>query len=228
MIDSLLSADFGSAPTNIPAMVLGLLIAFAGGHAIAWVYMLTHSGLSYSRTFVNSLVVIPTVVSLVMMVLSNNLVTAFGLMAVFAIVRFRNILRDTLDTTYILSVIVVGMAAGTLKYSTALIGCLITIGVFLYLWATNFGSRQRYDMIINLHWGRPITELPDLKSLLFRHSMKTICASQRSHEGYEGTDLSYRLLLRDPDRMDELLMELRGMRGVSRVTGLKAEEESEI
>jgi len=190
--------------------------------------MLTHSGLSYSRTFVNSLVVIPTVVSLVMMVLSNNLVTAFGLMAVFAIVRFRNILRDTLDTTYILSVIVIGMAAGTLKYSTALIGCLITIGVFLYLWATNFGSRQRYDMIINLHWGRPITELPDLKSLLFRHSMKTICASQRSHEGYEGTDLSYRLLLRDPDRMDELLMELRGMRGVSRVTGLKAEEESEI
>ena len=228
MIDSLLSADFGSAPTNIPAMVLGLLIAFAGGHAIAWVYMLTHSGLSYSRTFVNSLVVIPTVVSLVMMVLSNNLVTAFGLMAVFAIVRFRNILRDTLDTTYILSVIVIGMAAGTLKYSTALIGCMITIGVFLYLWATNFGSRQRYDMIINLHWGRPITELPDLKSLLFRHSMKTICASQRSHEGYEGTDLSYRLLLRDPDRMDELLMELRGMRGVSRVTGLKAEEESEI
>lgn len=228
MIDSLLSADFGSAPTNIPAMVLGLLIAFAGGHAIAWVYMFTHSGLSYSRTFVNSLVVIPTVVSLVMMVLSNNLVTAFGLMAVFAIVRFRNILRDTLDTTYILAVIVVGMAAGTLKYSTALIGCLITVCVFLYLWATNFGSRQRYDMIINLHWGRPITELPDLKNLLLRHSMRTICASQRSHEGYEGTDLSYRLLLRDPDRMDELLMELRGMRGVSRVTGLKAEEESEV
>jgi hypothetical protein len=228
MMDSLLSADFGSAPTNIPAMVLGLLIAFAGGHAIAWVYMLTHSGLSYSRTFVNSLVVIPTVVSLVMMVLSNNLVTAFGLMAVFAIVRFRNILRDTLDTTYILSVIVVGMAAGTLKYSTAIIGCVITMGVFLYLWMTNFGSRQRYDMIINLHWGRPITELADLKNLLFRHSMRTICASQRSHEGYEGTDLSYRLLLRDPERMDELLMELRGMRGVSRVTGLKAEEESEI
>jgi hypothetical protein len=228
MIDSFLSADFGSAPTNIPAMVLGLLIGFAGGHAVAWVYMLTHSGLSYSRTFVNSLVVIPTVVSLVMMVLSNNLVTAFGLMAVFAIVRFRNILRDTLDTTYILAVIVIGMAAGTLKYSTALIGCAITVSVFLYLWATNFGARQRYDMIINLHWGRPITDLPDLKSLLFRHSLKTICASQRSHEGYEGTDLSYRLLLRDPDRMDELLMELRGLRGVSRVTGLKAEEESEV
>lgn len=228
MMESLLSGDFASAPTNIPAMVLGLLVAFAAGHAVAWVYMWTHSGLSYSRSFVNSLVVIPTVVSLVMMVLSNNLITAFGLMAVFAIVRFRNILRDTLDTTYILSVIVIGMAAGTLKYSTAIIGCLITLSIFVYLWATAFGSRQRYDMIVNLHWGRPIGELPDLKNLLQRHSLRTICASQRSHEGYEGTDISYRLLLRDPERMDQLLMELRGMQGVSRVTGLKAEEESEV
>lgn len=228
MIDSLLTGDFASAPTNIPAMVLGLLVAFAAGHAVAWVYMWTHSGLSYSKSFVNSLVVIPTVVSLVMMVLSNNLITAFGLMAVFAIVRFRNILRDTLDTTYILVVIVIGMAAGTLKYSTAIIGCVLTLNIFIYLWATAFGSRQRYDMIVNLHWGRPVSELTDLKNLLYRHSLRTICASQRSHEGYEGTDISYRLLLRDPERMDQLLMELRGMQGVSRVTGLKAEEESEV
>ena len=59
-------------------------------------------------------------------------------------------------------------------------------------------------------------------------ALRTICASQRSHEGYEGTDVSYRLLLRDPERMDQLLMELRGLQGVSRVTGLKAEEESEV
>src|SRR5437667_12690945 len=101
-------------PANWPAVLLGLLLAFACGHIIAWVYMFTHSGLSYSRSFVNALIIMPTIVALVMMVLSNNLITAFGMMAVFAIVRFRNILRDTLDTAYILCVIVIGMAAGTL------------------------------------------------------------------------------------------------------------------
>ena len=60
------------------------------------------------------------------------------------------------------------------------------------------------------------------------NSRRAICASQRSHEGYEGTDLSYRLLMRDPDRLDDLLTELRAMQGISRVTGLKSEEESEI
>jgi hypothetical protein len=222
------NSDYSLVPMNVPAVLLGLLLAFLGGHTIAWVYMYTHSGLSYSRSFVSSLLVIPVVVSLVMMVLSNNLVTAFGLMAVFAIVRFRNILRDTLDTAYVLCVIVIGMACGTMKFATAVMGCVLLSLIMLYLWFSSFGTRHRYDIIINLHWGRPLAEQPALHALLDRHSMKAVCASQRSHDGYEGVDLSYRLLLRDPGRMEELLGELRALPGVSRVTGLKADEQSEI
>ena len=232
MLDSFFSGlahgDYGIAPTNLPALALGLLLAFAMGHIMAWVYMLTHSGLSYSRSFVNALVVMPTIVAIVMNVLSNNLVTAFGMMAVFAIVRFRNILRDTLDTTYVLTVLVIGMACGSQKFTTAVIGCgLMAVGM-LYLWTTSFGSRHRYDLIVNLHWARPLGELPELNRTLNRHSRRTLCASQRSHEGYEGTDLSYRLLLRDPRRMEEMLTELRGTTGVSRVTSMQAEDESEV
>ncbi|MCD8481426.1 MAG: hypothetical protein LR015_01340 [Verrucomicrobia bacterium] len=64
-----------------------------------------------------------------MMVLSNNLVTAFSLMALFAIVRFRNILRDTLDTCYILGCITLGMACGTGRYGTALVGLMLLCGI---------------------------------------------------------------------------------------------------
>jgi hypothetical protein len=209
----LLSGDIGMAPPNWPAAVLGLMLAFAGGQVIAWVYMLTHSGLSYSRSFVNALILMPVIVSLVMMVLSNNLVTAFGMMAVFAIVRFRNILRDTLDTSYVLIVIVLGMAVSV---------------AMLYLWYTSFGSRHRYDLIVNLHWARSGKELEDLRRVLDRHSWKAHLASQRSHEGYEGTDLSYRLLLRDSNRVEDLLTELRQITGVSRVTSMLAEDESEL
>ena len=227
-LDWLLQGDYGSAPTNWPAMVLSLLIAFGSGQIIAWIYMLTHSGLSYSRSFVNSLIIMPTIVALVMMVLSNNLITAFGMMAVFAIVRFRNILRDTLDTTYVLTAIVIGMATGTQKYASAIIGCAIIAVAMLYLWYTSFGSRHRYDVIINLHWARSIKELMELNRLLDRHSWKAHLANQRSHEGYEGTDLSYRLLLRDSNRVEDLLNELRQVNGVSRVTSMLAEDESEV
>ena len=228
MNDWLNHSDYASAPLSIPTLVLSVLLAFVIGQTIAWVYMLTHTGLSYSRSFVNSLIVILMIVSLVMTVMANNLVTAFGMMAVFAIVRFRNILRDTFDSTYILWSLAMGMACGTQRFPVAIVGCLLTATVIFYLWVTSFGTRHRYDTIINMHWSRSLSDLEELRNLLHRHSRKAICASQRSHEGYEGTDLSYRLLMRDPDRMDDLLTELRAMQGVSRVTGLKAEEESEL
>ncbi|MBX3747959.1 MAG: DUF4956 domain-containing protein [Verrucomicrobiae bacterium] len=227
-MDWLRTADMAAVPTDFAAVILGMLLAFLGGQALAWTYMYTHPGLSYSRSFVSSLIVIPVVVSLVMQVLANNLVTAFGLMAVFAIVRFRNILRDTLDTSYILTTIVLGMAAGTQKYATAVLGAGFGVALFLYLRISDFGARHRYDMILNLHWSRPLPELASLDRLLTRHSRAMVRASQRTNEGYGGVDLSYRLLLRDSSRTPDLIAELRDLHGVSRVTTVKAEDESEL
>ena len=93
MNDWFLRGDYGTTPTNYATFLIATLLAFVCGHVIAWIYMLTHSGLSYSRSYVNSLIILPVIVALVMMVLSNNLVIAFGLMAIFAMVRFRTVLR---------------------------------------------------------------------------------------------------------------------------------------
>jgi hypothetical protein len=227
LLSAFLSADYSAQPLNLLALVLGLCLAFLAGLVIAWTYMITHAGLSYSRAFVNALVVIPMIVSVVMMVLNNNLVTAFGLMAVFAVVRFRNVLRDTLDTSYMLAVLAVGMACGTQRFSLAVIATLTLMAVMIFLWATSFGTRHRYDAIVNLHWGRPLGELAFMTRVLERHSRSMHCATQRS-AGQEGVDLSYRLLLRDPSRLEELLSELRQVEGVSRVTSIKAEQESEL
>jgi hypothetical protein len=227
-INAFFSADYSAQPINAPALLLGLCLAFLAGHAIAWTYIATHRGLSYSRAFVNALVVIPMVVTVVMMVLNNNLVTAFGLMAVFAVVRFRNVLRDTLDTSYVLAVLAVGMACGTQRFSLAVIATLTLIAVMFYLWFTAFGSRHRFDLIVNLHWTRPLAELGYVTRVLQRHSRNVHCASQRSSEEDSGADLSYRLLLRNPDLAADVVKELREVAGVVRVSSLKAQEESEL
>lgn len=226
-MNSLLQGDYGIVPTSFHTVLLAMLLAFLMGQLIAWVYMFTHSGISYSRSFVVSLILMPVIVALVLMVLSNNLVTAFGLMAVFAIVRFRNILRDTLDTSYVLAVIVLGMACGTQKFSTAIVGTIVISGLMIYLWFTSFGSRHRYDLILNLHWSRRIAELPALERLLQRHAVRTLCAN-RQISSDESADLSYRLLLRDPDRVPDLINELTLLPGVAQVSSMKAEDESEV
>ena len=228
MSDWLIRGDYATAPTNYTTVLIGVLLSFICGHIIAWIYMLTHTGLSYSRSFVNTLILMPTIVAMVMMILANNLVLAFGLMAIFAMVRFRSILRDTLDTTYVLAVIVVGLACGTMKFTSAIIACLSTSAIMVYFWYTSFGTRFRYDLILNIQWVRSSDELSELRQLLQRHSRRTQCSSQRSNEGSAGVDVAYRLLLRDPARIDDLMAELRTLKGVARVSSLQSGDESEM
>ncbi|MCC5926472.1 MAG: DUF4956 domain-containing protein [Bacteroidetes bacterium] len=220
--------DTAPIPTDLNTLLLALLLAFLSGQFIAWIYMFTHSGLSYSRSFVNSLIIIPITVTLVMLVLDNNIVTAFSLLAVFAIVRFRNILRDTLDTVYILSLIVVGLALGTQKFTTAISGVGIMSLAFVYLWFTSFGTRHRYDIIVNLEWTKSLNELTQLEALLERHASNYSKASQRTQEGRDGAFVSYRLLLRNPDMTALLIEELKGLNGVKALNTMNAEDESEI
>ena len=100
--------------------------------------------------------------------------------------------------------------------------------IMFYIRLTSFGTRHRYDTILNLHWERPAPEVGVLNDTLNRHSRRSRCVSERTGDGSTGLDFSYRLLLRDPSRLEDLLSELRQLDGVSRVTGLKAEAESEV
>ena len=227
-MEAFLQGDFGPRPMDPGLTLLALLVAFLCGQTIAWIYMWTHSGLSYSRSFVNSLIVMAVIVSVVMMVLSNNLVTAFGLMAVFAIVRFRNILRDTLDTAYVLVVIVIGMACGTLKFPVAILGTIAISLILLYLRWTSFGSLQRYDVILNLHWTRPMARIGEVDEILGLYALRRTPGGQRVREEDAGADLSWRLLMRDPASLPAMVAELQQLPGVSRVTGLPSEGDSEI
>jgi len=226
-LDTLLHGDFASTTATPQTVLLVLLLAFCTGQVIGWVYMLTHTSLSYSRTFVASLVAIPVIVSLVMLLMAGNIMVALGLLAVFAVVRFRNVLKDTRDTSFILWAIVQGMAVGTLRFGLAVIGCLAIFLIFVYLRITGFGSRNRFDVILSLQWTGGADNLGVLESVLGRHTIRARIASQHD-VGEEGLDVSYRLLLRDPGRSRELLADLEQTQGVLRASLHHREDESEI
>src|SRR6056297_487283 len=125
---------FSSGVFSIQSVVLSLVLAFVLGQVIAWVYYLTHSGLSYSRSYVQSLILITVVIAMVMSVIGNNIITAVGLMGALAIIRFRNIVKDTRDIAFSFCSLVVGMAAGSHRYATAIIGTIILCLIVFYLY----------------------------------------------------------------------------------------------
>ena len=136
------------------AMLLAMLLAFVLGHLIAWVYKRTHSGLSYSRSFTESLVLLTMVVSLVIFVIGDNIVTAFGLIGALAIIRFRNVLKDTRDTFFIFFALVIGMALGSQRFGPAIIGTITLLLTTLYLSWIRIGSKGFFDGHLSFRMGK--------------------------------------------------------------------------
>lgn len=226
VFDTISGGDYAGASGAGGSAIVVVLLAFVMGHVVSYVYMWTHAGLSYSRVFTTSLLVLPVLVSLFIMLVATNAFIALGMLAVFTMIRFRNVLKDTRDTMYVLWSLVEGLAAGTQHFSLAILGAVAVGIVFLYLSITNFGARNRYDVIVSMEWAGAASA-PRLRDILHRHGARVQLALQRELEG-ERVDLSYRLLLRDPSRSRELLNELQSTPGVERPTLYHREDESEI
>ena len=131
--------------TNI---LLNLVGAMVLGAAIAWVYRRTHHGLSYSRGFVLSLVLIAVVAAGAIMVVGSNVARAFGLVGALSIIRYRTAVRDTRDAAFIFLALVAGFACGT---SSFLIGALTTTMVLAIAVTAHYfkvGALREHDFIL--------------------------------------------------------------------------------
>ncbi len=138
--DILQPSNVALAEFSVAIILINLAISFVLSLIILVGYRKTHRGLSYSQSFVRSLVMMSVLSSMAMMILGNNLIRALGILGVFTLLRFRTIIKDTLDATYLFFALAVGMAVGTNNYVIAVIGTFFLSGMMLFLHRFNIGS----------------------------------------------------------------------------------------
>jgi uncharacterized membrane protein YhiD involved in acid resistance len=156
------------------------------------------------------------VVSLVMFVIGNNIVTAFGLLGALALIRFRNVLKDTRDTVFVFISLVVGMAVGTQRFVLAIVGTAVLILVVFFLDVTAFGTLGRFDGYLTLRGSRQANGETERVLRRFCREIKHVSARQSA--GSSGEEVVYEIGLRDRSRGDELLEELRRIAGVEQAS----------
>ena len=226
MVDAFLTGHgVGPLPPDPELILLSFLLAFIQGQMIAWIYIYTHSGLSYSRAFTQSIVLITLIVCMAMIVIGHNIAVAVGLIGALAVIRFRNILKDTRDTSFIFLALIMGMACGTGNFLYAMLGTGVIGLTLIYLHLTSFGSKHLSDGFIrfDVMSGAP----PHLREVLRRYCRGARLVSQRLSAGGQG-EMSYRLVLRDPGRAGELVRDIENLGGVANVTFVLQEEQGEV
>ncbi len=201
------------------AIILSLLLAFALGQVLAWVYYYTHSGLSYSKSFVQSLILITVVIAMVMTVIGTNIITAVGLMGALAIVRFRNIIKDTRDIAFIFCSLVVGMAAGSQRYDVAIIGTVILSLIAIYLYITGFGTHQPHNGFLRFSFRGHIGPDSPISTILRRFCGSfTLISAQESGFGTAEVEYAYQLMIRNAAKNQQMLSELQQVEGLENIS----------
>ena len=105
---------------NISIVLANLALSLILGLFIIWVYRRTHRGLSYSMSFIFTMLIISLISTTVMMVVQHNIIGAFALLGAFSLIRFRTIVKDTRDVAFVFFALVSGVAVGTNNYAIAL------------------------------------------------------------------------------------------------------------
>lgn len=119
--------------TYTPEQILiNLLVTLVLSLLIFWTYKQTYTGVLYTRSFNITIMLITLVTSMVIMIISGNLVLSLGMVGALSIIRFRSAIKDPKDIGFLFWGIGVGLATGTGAYLIAVISS-ITIALIMVI-----------------------------------------------------------------------------------------------
>lgn len=119
---------------------LAMVMALALSLIITKVYQMTFSGERYSQSFVHTIIMMSVIIAVVMNVISGNSGVAFGLFAIFSLIRFRSAVTNAKDIAYIFFGMCVGMTCGLFKFDLAIILTVFGSLTFFLLYYVNYGK----------------------------------------------------------------------------------------
>jgi uncharacterized membrane protein YhiD involved in acid resistance len=214
-------------PVTIFDVVTNLIVALICGLIIAIVYRFIYKGPSYSVSYVNSLVMLTLITSIVILVIGNNLARAFGLVGAMSIIRFRTAVRDVQDIVFIFFALTIGMAAGVGLHAIAIFGTLIISIVAIILVTFNFGAPRKREYLIQLTYiSNPENEVK-LDAILKKHCRKLRLVNMKaiSDDRIEGF---YQVTYKNKEKSSELLRELTNFDQVINVNLFFDEDDSDV
>jgi hypothetical protein len=123
---------------------LRLLMASAGAAIltvpISWVYFITSRSRRIDQSFLQTIMVLPIVVTGIAMIVLNSLALAFSLAGVVAAVRFRFSLDQPSDAMYIFVAIAIGLGCGIGAVAVAGVISLAFVLATLIIWKLEYGK----------------------------------------------------------------------------------------
>lgn len=146
------AANHASALVEGVKLTLSIVMSFVLMLPVTWICMGARRRKDVAQSFIQTILVLPMVITGIVHVVHNSLALAFSLAGIVAGVRFRHTLKDSAETTYLFTAIAVGVSCGINAVEVAAIISIFFNYTVLGLWATEFGAEATGKQMFSREW----------------------------------------------------------------------------
>jgi hypothetical protein len=193
------------------------LLSFVLAALIAQVYAWTHRGISYSRAYVQTLVLGSVVSATLMLAIGNNLARGLGILGTLAIIRFRSLLKDPRDMVFVFAALSAGTAVGMRSHVVATLGTAAFCAVAWLMHVAEFGARNRFDGLLRVQLPNDPPMDGALRAVLKTHCQNAVLVALREIEQGRKAEYAYHVKLVNPEYQSELVRDVSALEGARAV-----------
>jgi len=160
---------------SMSEVLISITLSFLLSLFIVFIYRTTYAGVNYSSNFAGCLMMLSMVTTLVILVISSNMVLSLGMVGALSIVRFRTAVKEPTDTAFLFWAIATGILCGA-GYVTVSILATLLLGL-LFVAIHVMGKKQKfgsYMIVARYDAGSPVEDkLLDLPGFVLKNKSMT-------------------------------------------------------
>lgn len=127
---------------SMSEILVAITLSFLLSLFIVYIYRVTYAGVNFSSSFAGCIIMLSMVTTLVILVISSNVVLSLGMVGALSIVRFRTAVKEATDTAFLFWAIATGIICGA-GYVTISILATLLLGL-LFVIVHVLGKKQKY------------------------------------------------------------------------------------
>ena len=226
MQDQLHAYLFPEQDIHFLHVLIALPLATAIGNYISWIYRRTHRGFTYNPSFNMTIVMVSVIVTLIMITIGANIALSLGLIGSLSIVRFRTVLKDTTDMSFLFWAIAEGLTVGSHNYVAAALSALV-IGAVVTIFSQYVFRRLRgndYVVIARLAPDQGSEAMRELVGVFDTHGLSWQVRSSELDKTHDTQEIVYQVdELNRNFNANDLIEAIQSVRGVLKASLLTSE-----
>ena len=208
MFTSVLSSLDGGL--SIQSAILCTVVSLVLGFAVALIY--TRQG-THTKNFVMTLILLPSLVQMVIMLVSGNLGAGVAVMGTFGLVRFRSVPGSSKDIASIFFVMAIGLATGMGYLTFAGMMTLVVGLVYLILGKISFGEPKFDEKQLKITIAENLDYTNIFDDIFEKYARKSQLLRVKTVNLGSMYELEYHIALKDVNTEKEMLDEIRCRNG---------------